>query len=39
MNALEATTLLLAEHVNRITDDPDFATRMITEALSNVDQG
>ena len=34
MTPLEATAFLLAEHINRITDDPDFATRMISEALS-----
>lgn len=34
LTPLEATALLLAEHINRLTDDPDFATRMITEALS-----
>ncbi|MFE6844743.1 hypothetical protein [Streptomyces sp. NPDC057686] len=35
MNALEATALLLAEHINRLTDDHDFATRLIAEALSS----
>ncbi|HEY8980390.1 MAG TPA: hypothetical protein VIU15_12480, partial [Streptomyces sp.] len=30
MTALEATALLLAEHINRLTDDNDFATRLIT---------
>lgn len=40
MTPLEATAFLLAEHINRITDDPDFATRMISEALSrSVDGG
>ncbi|MGW2814341.1 hypothetical protein [Streptomyces sp. NPDC001415] len=34
MTPLEATALLLAEHINRLTSDPDFATRMVTEALS-----
>ncbi|MCX2185646.1 hypothetical protein KV205_34810 [Streptomyces sp. SKN60] len=34
LTPLEATALLLAEHINRLTDDPDFATRMVTEALS-----
>ncbi|WP_055526867.1 hypothetical protein [Streptomyces graminilatus] len=34
MTPLEATAFLLAEHINRITDDPDFATRMIGDALS-----
>ncbi|MBM9438304.1 hypothetical protein [Actinacidiphila bryophytorum] len=38
MNPLEATTVLLAEQINRITDDPDFATRMITEALSRLEE-
>lgn len=38
MNPLEATAFLLADHINRITDDPDFATRMITEALSRSDE-
>lgn len=38
MNALEATVFLLAEHINRVTDDPDFATRMVTEALSSADE-
>ncbi|MFF8616160.1 hypothetical protein [Streptomyces sp. NPDC015350] len=38
MSPLEATALLLAEHINRLTDDRDFATRMVTEALSATDQ-
>ncbi|QNE78770.1 hypothetical protein F0344_32925 [Streptomyces finlayi] len=38
MNPLEATAFLLAEHINRITDDPDFATRLITDALSSADE-
>src|SRR5689334_4318745 len=38
MNPLEATAFLLAEHINRLTDDRDFATRMITEALSAEDE-
>ncbi|TQF02608.1 hypothetical protein E6W39_10450 [Kitasatospora acidiphila] len=39
MNPLEATTVLLAEHVNRVAgDDRDFATRLIAEALSKADQ-
>ncbi|MCX4625453.1 MULTISPECIES: hypothetical protein [unclassified Streptomyces] len=38
MNALEATALLLAEHINRLTDDHDFATRLIAEALSSANQ-
>ncbi|MEU9101024.1 hypothetical protein [Streptomyces sp. NPDC048361] len=33
MTPLEATAFLLAEHINRITDDQDFATRLIAEAL------
>ncbi|MFF0558655.1 hypothetical protein [Streptomyces sp. NPDC004266] len=37
-NALEATAFLLAEVVNRITDDRDFATRPITDALSGADR-
>ncbi|MFF3393793.1 hypothetical protein ACFYW1_23045 [Streptomyces sp. NPDC002669] len=37
MSPLEATALLLAEHINRLTDDRDFATRMVTEALSATD--
>ncbi|CAL9344925.1 MULTISPECIES: hypothetical protein [unclassified Streptomyces] len=39
MTPLEATAFLLAEHINRITDDPDFATRLITEALTRSDEG
>lgn len=38
MNPLEATAFLLAEHINRLTGDRDFATRMIAEALSRVDE-
>lgn len=38
MNALEATALLLAEHINRLTEDHDFATRLIAEALSSAHQ-
>ncbi|GAA4060815.1 hypothetical protein [Streptomyces shaanxiensis] len=34
MNPLEATAVLLAERINQITGDHDFATRLITEALS-----
>ncbi|MFI9810162.1 hypothetical protein ACIHEJ_38715 [Streptomyces sp. NPDC052301] len=37
MNPLEATAVLLAEHINRIAGDHDFATRLITEALSDSD--
>ena len=36
MTPLEATAFLLAEHINRIADNPDFATRMILDALTNV---
>lgn len=40
MNPLEATAVLLAELINRVAgDDQDFATRLITEALSRSDQG
>lgn len=35
MNPLEATAFLLAEHINRLTDDREFATRMVTEALTS----
>ncbi|MFB7368613.1 hypothetical protein ACFC0D_02000 [Streptomyces sp. NPDC056222] len=38
MNPLEATAFLLAELINRLTDDRDFATRLITDALSSADQ-
>ncbi|WP_326770574.1 hypothetical protein OG978_43235 (plasmid) [Streptomyces sp. NBC_01591] len=38
MNPLEATALLLAEHINRLTGDRDFAARMVTEALSAANQ-
>ncbi|MFF7358650.1 MULTISPECIES: hypothetical protein [Streptomyces] len=37
MTPLEATAFLLAEHINRLTDDPHFATRIIAEALSTTD--
>jgi hypothetical protein len=39
MNPLEVTAFLLAEHINRLTDDRDFATRMIAEALSSAEEG
>jgi hypothetical protein len=39
MTPLEATAFLLAEHINRITDDQDFATHLITDALSVGDEG
>ncbi|WP_418955256.1 hypothetical protein [Streptomyces tritici] len=38
MNPLEATAFLLAEHINRITDDNDFATRLVTEALTSAEE-
>ncbi|MFF8784503.1 hypothetical protein [Streptomyces sp. NPDC015125] len=38
MNPLEATAFLLAEHINRLADDRDFASRMIVDALSNSGQ-
>ncbi|MCC9308479.1 hypothetical protein LN042_15520 [Kitasatospora sp. RB6PN24] len=38
MTPLEATAVLLAERINRITQDNDFAARMITDALSRADQ-
>lgn len=34
MTPLEATAFLLAEQINRITDDREFATRMIADALT-----
>ncbi|MFF3216902.1 hypothetical protein ACFYYB_40555 [Streptomyces sp. NPDC002886] len=37
MNPLEATAFLLAEYINRMTDDPDFATRLITDALAGAE--
>jgi hypothetical protein len=37
MAPLEATTFLLAEHINGIAGDPDFATRLITDALARAD--
>lgn len=40
MNPLEATAVLLGEHINRMSgNDHNFATRLITEALSSLDQG
>lgn len=38
MNPLEAAAFLLAEVINRITDDHDFATRLVTNALSSADE-
>ncbi|SEG95336.1 hypothetical protein SAMN05216223_13329 [Actinacidiphila yanglinensis] len=37
MKPLEATAFLLAEHINRLTEDRDFATRMIGNALSSAE--
>ncbi|WP_031512043.1 hypothetical protein [Streptomyces sp. NRRL F-5123] len=34
---LEVTAFLLAEHINRLTDDREFATRMIADALSGAE--
>lgn len=34
MNPLEVTAFLLADQINRITDDEDFATRLIMDALT-----
>ncbi|MFJ3583284.1 hypothetical protein ACIPPS_13770 [Streptomyces sp. NPDC090127] len=39
MNPLEATAFLLAERINRITDDRAFATTMVGRALSSAEQG
>ncbi|MET9657393.1 hypothetical protein [Streptomyces sp. NPDC006510] len=39
MTPLEATAFLLAEHINHLTDDRDFATRLITKALSDAGTG
>ncbi|WP_405972599.1 hypothetical protein [Streptomyces sp. NBC_00988] len=36
MIPLEATAFLLAEHINRIAGNPEFATRMIVDALTNI---
>ncbi|MFJ9608577.1 hypothetical protein ACIRS1_19790 [Kitasatospora sp. NPDC101176] len=39
MNPLEATAALLAERINRMSGgDQDFATRLITDALSGLDE-
>ncbi|MFG3224058.1 hypothetical protein ACGF07_04640 [Kitasatospora sp. NPDC048194] len=39
MNSLEAVAALLAEHINRVTGgDPDFATRLVTDALAELEQ-
>nr|WP_223183941.1 MULTISPECIES: hypothetical protein [unclassified Streptomyces] len=34
MNSLEATIFLLAELINRITEDREFATRLVANALT-----
>lgn len=39
MNPLEATAILLAEQINRVADDREFATRLIARALSSADEG
>ncbi|MBO1416514.1 hypothetical protein [Streptomyces sp. FH025] len=40
LNPLEATAVLLAEHVNRLSgkEDHSFATRLIADALSQLDE-
>ncbi|GAA1408430.1 hypothetical protein GCM10009639_58180 [Kitasatospora putterlickiae] len=39
MNPLEATAVILAEHINRMVgDDQEFATRLITDALAATDE-
>ncbi|MFI1583872.1 hypothetical protein [Embleya sp. NPDC020630] len=38
MTPLEATAFLLAAHINHLTDDPDFATRMVADTLSASDR-
>jgi hypothetical protein len=38
MNPLEATAFLLAEHINRLTEDREFATRLISKALNNAER-
>nr|WP_203607534.1 hypothetical protein [Streptomyces sp. SID11385] len=37
MIPLEATAVLLAERINRMTDDHDFAARLVTQLLADVD--
>ncbi|MEU6476659.1 hypothetical protein ABZ858_07160 [Streptomyces sp. NPDC047017] len=37
MTPLEGTAFLLADHINRLTEDRDFATRLITDALTSMD--
>ncbi|MFE6775612.1 hypothetical protein [Streptomyces sp. NPDC057702] len=38
MTPLEVTAFLLAEHINRITEDREFATRLVAEALLRADE-
>lgn len=38
LNPLEATAVLLAEHLNRICDDQDFAARLVAEVLTDTDR-
>ncbi|MEU6486129.1 hypothetical protein [Streptomyces sp. NPDC046887] len=38
MTPLEVTVFLLAEHINRLTDDKAFATRLISDALTSADE-
>lgn len=38
MTPLEATCFLLAEHINRIAEDQQFATRLITDALTRAEE-
>ncbi|MEU3526806.1 hypothetical protein AB0E62_23545 [Streptomyces sp. NPDC038707] len=38
MNPLEATAFLLAEHINQLTDDREFATRLISKALNKAER-
>ncbi|MFH9135022.1 hypothetical protein [Streptomyces sp. NPDC017524] len=39
LTPLEATAFLLAEHINRMTGDENFATCMVTQALTQVESG
>ncbi|MFD5428958.1 hypothetical protein [Streptomyces sp. NPDC127084] len=39
LTPLEATTFLLADHINRLTEDNDFATRLISDALRRAEKG
>ncbi|WP_335970333.1 hypothetical protein [Streptomyces sp. CA2R106] len=38
MTPLEATAFLLAERINHLTDDRDFATRLVADALAGADR-